>query len=107
MHRAPGKHLWFGLTSMGFEENANEQLGVEAMNVFTDGMARHWASIERAMKIANRNPAFRPQVELLLKNHFDLIDSMALELERRHVTSTKKCPGCSLVERGHQSQRRA
>jgi hypothetical protein len=70
-------------------------------------MARHWASIERAMKIASRNPAFRPQVELLLNNHFDLIDSMAVELERRHVITTKNCPGCSLVQRAHQSQRRA
>ena len=54
--------------------------------MFADRMARHWASIERAMKIANRNPAFRPQVELLLNNYFDFIDSMAVELERRHVT---------------------
>ena len=75
--------------------------------MFADKMARYWASIERAMKIANRIPAFRPQVELLLNNYFDFIDSMAVELERRHVTSTKNCPGCSVVERGHQSQRRA
>ena len=53
------------------------------MDVFADRMAR-WASIERAMKIANRNPASRPLVELLLNNYFDFIDSMAVELERRH-----------------------
>ena len=59
------------------------------MDVFADRMARHWASIERAMKIANRNPAFRPLVELLLNNYFDFIDSMAVELERRHVTGRR------------------
>jgi hypothetical protein len=59
------------------------------MDMFADIMARRWASIERAMKIANRNPAFRPQVELLLNNHFDFIDSMAVELEHRHVTGRR------------------
>ena len=57
--------------------------------MFVDRMARHWASIERAMRIANRNPAFRPQVELLLNNYFDFIDAMAIELERRHVTGRR------------------
>jgi hypothetical protein len=60
------------------------------MDIFADRMGRHWASIERAMKIANRNPAFRPQVELLLNNYFDFIDSMAVELVRRHVYRTLK-----------------
>ena len=60
------------------------------MDVFADRMARHWASIERAMKIANRNPAFRPLVELLLNNYFDFIDSMAVELVRRQAYPTLK-----------------
>lgn len=60
------------------------------MDLFTDRMGRHWASIERAMKIANRNPAFRPQVELMLNNYFDFIDSMAVELVRRQVYRTLK-----------------
>ena len=60
------------------------------MDVFADRMARHWASIERAMKIANRNPALRPLVELLLNNYFDFIDSMAVELERRRAYRTLK-----------------
>jgi hypothetical protein len=59
------------------------------MDMFADRMARRWASIERAMKIANRIPAFRPQVELLLNNYFDFIDSTAVELERRHVTGRR------------------
>ncbi len=60
------------------------------MDIFTDRMGRHWASIERAMKIANRNPAFRPQVELMLNSYFDFIDSMAVELVRRQVYRTLK-----------------
>jgi hypothetical protein len=40
-------------------------------------MARQWAGIERAMKLANRNPAFRPQVESLINIYFELIDEMA------------------------------
>ena len=55
------------------------------MDIFADRMGRHWAGIERAMKIANCNPAFRPQVELMLNNYFDFIDSMAVELVRRQV----------------------
>jgi hypothetical protein len=31
------------------------------MDTFADRMARQWAEIERSMKLANRNPAFRPQ----------------------------------------------
>lgn len=49
-------------------------------------MARQWAGIERAMKFANHDPSFRPAVELLVDNYFAAIDSMAAELERRHVT---------------------
>jgi hypothetical protein len=50
--------------------------------------AINWAGIEGAMKLANRNPAFRPQVESLINIYFDLIDEMAAELERRRVTGT-------------------
>jgi hypothetical protein len=57
------------------------------MDTFADKMARHWAGIERAMKLANRNPAFRPQVESLINIYFDLIDEMAAELEH-HAPST-------------------
>jgi hypothetical protein len=42
----------------------------------------NWAGIEEAMKLANRNPAFRPQVELLVDAYFAAIDEMATELER-------------------------
>jgi hypothetical protein len=49
-------------------------------------MARQWAGIERAMNFANHNPAFRPQVELLVNTYFALTDEMAVELERRRVT---------------------
>jgi len=52
------------------------------MDTFADRVARQWAGIERAMKFANRNPAFRPQVESLIDIYFDLIDEMAAELER-------------------------
>jgi hypothetical protein len=58
------------------------------MSAFADGMARQWAGIERAMKVANRNPAFRPQAESLVNIYFDLIDEMAAELDRRRVTGT-------------------
>jgi hypothetical protein len=47
------------------------------MDTFADRMARQWAGIERAMKLANRNPAFRPQVESLINIYFELIDEMA------------------------------
>jgi hypothetical protein len=40
------------------------------------------------MKVANRNPAFRPQAESLVNIYFDLIDEMAAELDRRRVTGT-------------------
>ena len=49
-------------------------------------MARQWAGIERAMKFANHDPSFRSAVESLVDNYFAAIDSMAAELERRHVT---------------------
>lgn len=58
------------------------------MDTFADRVARQWARIERAMKCANRNPAFRPQVESLIDIYFDLIDEMAAELERHRVTGT-------------------
>ena len=47
------------------------------MDTFADTMARQWAGIERAIKLANRNPAFRPQVESLINIHFELIEEMA------------------------------
>ena len=53
------------------------------MNKFANRMACQWAGIERAMKFANRNPAYRPLVELLMNIYFDVIDEMADELERR------------------------
>jgi hypothetical protein len=49
-------------------------------------MVRQWAGIERAMKFANHDPSFRLAVESLVDNYFAAIDSMAAELERRHVT---------------------
>ena len=58
------------------------------MDTFADRVARLWAGIEQAMKFANRNPAFRPQVESLIDIYFDLIDEMAAELERRRVNGT-------------------
>ena len=42
-----------------------------------DKMVRQWAGIERAMKFANHNPAFRPAVESLVDTYFAVIDSMA------------------------------
>jgi hypothetical protein len=56
--------------------------------MLADKMARQWAGIERAMKFANHNPTFRPQVESLVNTYFALIDEMAAELERRRVTET-------------------
>jgi hypothetical protein len=56
--------------------------------MLADKMARQWAGIERAMNLANHNPAFRPQVESLVNTYFALIDEMAAELERRRVTRT-------------------
>ena len=47
------------------------------MNTVADKMGFQWAGIERAMKLANRNPAFRPQVESLINIYFELIDEMA------------------------------
>jgi hypothetical protein len=58
------------------------------MDTLADRMARQWARIERAMKLANRNPAFRPQVESLINIYFDFIDEMAAELEQRRLTGT-------------------
>ena len=47
--------------------------------------AINWAGIEGAMRLANRNPAFRPQVERLVDSYFALIDEMTADLERRRV----------------------
>ena len=55
------------------------------MDTFADRVARQWAGIERAIKFANRNPAFRHHVESLVDTYFDLIDEMAAELERRRM----------------------
>jgi len=38
------------------------------------------------MKLANRHPAFRPQVELLIDAYFTAIDEVAAELERCRMT---------------------
>lgn len=46
------------------------------MDTFADRVARQWAGIERAMNFANRNSAFRPQVESLINIYFDLIDDV-------------------------------
>jgi hypothetical protein len=48
-------------------------------------MEFHWAGIEGAIKLANGNPAFRPQVERLVEVYFALIDEMTADLERRRV----------------------
>jgi hypothetical protein len=56
--------------------------------MLTDRMACQWAGIERAMKFANHNTTFRPQVESLVNTYFALIDEVAAELERRRVTGT-------------------
>jgi hypothetical protein len=37
--------------------------------MLADKMARQWGGIERAMNFANHNPAFRPQVELLVNTY--------------------------------------
>jgi hypothetical protein len=42
----------------------------------------NWAGIEGAMKLTNRNPEFRQQVESLVDAYFAAIDEMATELER-------------------------
>jgi len=47
------------------------------MDTFANRMARQWAGIERAMKLATRNPPFRPQAESLINVYFELIDEMA------------------------------
>jgi hypothetical protein len=58
---------------------------ITVMNTIADKMALQWAGIEDAMKLANRNPAFRPRVEVLVESYFALIDEMNAELERRRV----------------------
>ena len=52
--------------------------------------AINWAGIEGAMKLANRNPAYRPQVESLMDAYFTVIDKMAAEGERRDMTGNDK-----------------
>jgi hypothetical protein len=52
-------------------------------------MEFHWAGIEGAIKLANGNPAFRPQVERLVDSYFALIDEMTAELERRRMEHRK------------------
>jgi hypothetical protein len=58
------------------------------MITLADKMGFQWAGIEGAMKFANCNPAFRPQVESLVDTYFALIDEMAVELERRRKSKT-------------------
>jgi hypothetical protein len=55
------------------------------MNTLADKMRCQWAGIEWAMKFADRNPAFRPKVESLVDDYFDLIDETVLLLERRRT----------------------
>jgi hypothetical protein len=55
------------------------------MNMLADDMVLYWARIEQAIKFANHNPAYRPQVEAAVDDYFALIDGMAAELERRHM----------------------
>jgi hypothetical protein len=44
-------------------------------------LALNWAGIQGAMKFANRNPKFRPQVELLMNAYFNAVDRIAVEVE--------------------------
>ena len=60
------------------------------MITVSEKMVRQWAGIERAMKFANKNPTFRPQVEALVDDYFAVIDEMAAELERRRMTGNGK-----------------
>ena len=48
-------------------------------------MVRQWTLIERTMKLANKNAAFRPQAESLVNAHFALIDQMVAKLERHSM----------------------
>jgi hypothetical protein len=59
------------------------------MNTLGAKMEFHWAGIERAMKFANHNPAFRPKVESLVDAYFDVIDDMVWELERRRTNRNR------------------
>ena len=59
------------------------------MNTLSARMEFHWAGIERAMKFANHNSAFRPKVESLVDTYFDVIDEMVLELERRRTSRNR------------------
>jgi hypothetical protein len=60
------------------------------MNTLADKMAFHWTGIERAMKFANNNPAFRPQVESVVDSYFTVIDEMVVELECRRMSGDGK-----------------
>jgi len=56
------------------------------MNTLADRMVLHWYRIEQAIKFANHNPAYRPQVEAAVDDYFAIIDEMAAELERGRMT---------------------
>ena len=56
------------------------------MNMLADRMVLQWARIEKAIKFANHNTAYRPQVESLVDDYFAFIDEMASELDRGRVT---------------------
>jgi hypothetical protein len=58
---------------------------IAVMNTLADRLALQWAGIERAMKFANSNPAFRPQVESVVDSYFTVIDEMVSEIERGHM----------------------
>ena len=56
------------------------------MNRLAARMVLQWARIELAIKFANHNPAYRPQVESLVDDYFAFIDEMAAEIDGRRVT---------------------
>jgi hypothetical protein len=59
------------------------------MNTLADQMVLHWFRIEQAIKFANKNPVYRPQVEAAMDEYFALVDEMSAELERRRVRDGK------------------
>jgi hypothetical protein len=59
------------------------------MNTLADQMVLHWFRIEQAIKFANKNPVYRPQVEAAMDEYFALVDEMSAELERRRVKDGK------------------
>jgi hypothetical protein len=62
-----------------------------------DKMARQWAGIERAIKFANHNPAFRPAVASLVDTYFAVIDSMVAELEPRRERTVNQMTAVRLI----------